>query len=130
MDIKQVIVMRTDLNMRKGKMVAQGAHASMMFMTIYLKDQDNPDNHLRSIVFSDVQKEWLEGSFKKICVGATSEEELLAVYDKAFEAGLVVYKCIDSGLTEFNGQPTLTCIAIGPDYAEKIDNITGELKLL
>lgn len=26
---KQTIVLRTDLNMRKGKMVAQGAHASM-----------------------------------------------------------------------------------------------------
>ena len=29
MDHKQVIVLRKDLNMRKGKMVAQGAHASM-----------------------------------------------------------------------------------------------------
>src|SRR5271157_6246907 len=27
--VKQVIVMRKDLNMRKGKMIAQGAHASM-----------------------------------------------------------------------------------------------------
>lgn len=29
MDAKQVIVMRKDLNMRKGKMIAQGAHASL-----------------------------------------------------------------------------------------------------
>ena len=29
MNVKQVIVLRKDLNMRKGKMVAQGAHASM-----------------------------------------------------------------------------------------------------
>lgn len=30
---KQVIVMRTDLNMRKGKMIAQGSHASIAFLT-------------------------------------------------------------------------------------------------
>jgi peptidyl-tRNA hydrolase len=30
-DVKQLIVMRTDLNMRKGKMIAQGAHASIMW---------------------------------------------------------------------------------------------------
>ena len=29
MQTKQVIVIRKDLNMRKGKMIAQGAHASM-----------------------------------------------------------------------------------------------------
>jgi len=29
MEVKQVIVLRKDLQMRKGKMIAQGAHASM-----------------------------------------------------------------------------------------------------
>ena len=33
MATKQVIVMRTDLNMRKGKMIAQGSHASLAFLT-------------------------------------------------------------------------------------------------
>ena len=33
--MKQVIVMRTDLNMRKGKMIVQGCHASEMVLYNY-----------------------------------------------------------------------------------------------
>lgn len=130
MDIKQVIVMRTDLNMRKGKMIAQGAHASMIFMTNKLKDLDNPDNHKRTVVLSEVEKSWIDGSFKKICVSVGSEEELLHIYELALNKGLAAHKVIDSGLTEFKCQPTLTCVAIGPDFADLIDSVTGELKLL
>lgn len=59
-----------------------------------------------------------------------SEAELLAIRDKAIEAGLEVHLITDSGKTEFHGEPTNTCLAIGPDLAEKIDPITGELQLL
>ena len=37
---KQVIVVRNDLNMRKGKMIAQGAHASIMFLVHRLYDAE------------------------------------------------------------------------------------------
>ncbi len=36
--IKQVIVMRHDLKMRRGKQIAQGAHASMSFMCRRLRE--------------------------------------------------------------------------------------------
>lgn len=134
--IKQVTVMRKDLHMRKGKMIAQGQHASMMFIIKRLiKCSDvyelEPiyDNHI--IKFSKVQEEWLfNNEFAKICVYVNSEEELRTVMANAFREGLECNEIIDSGHTEFNGVPTLTCCTIGPDESEKIDKVTGHLKLL
>lgn len=107
--------MRKDLNMRKGKCVAQGAHASLGAV---LPNQDDPR-----------VKEWLAGSFTKVCVTVNSEEELADVFQRAKDAGLITCKIVDNGLTEFNGVPTWTCIAVGPDTHENLLPITGDLKL-
>ena len=123
MSIKQVIVMRNDLGMRKGKMIAQGAHASIAFLTRRIQRQKTPK-------FSKPEQEWLDTNFAKVCVRANSEEELLDIYQKAKDAMLEVHLVTDSGKTEFHGEPTKTCLAIGPDYSEKIDPITGDLVLL
>jgi peptidyl-tRNA hydrolase, PTH2 family len=65
-----------------------------------------------------------------VCVRVDSEEELLCVVKAAQEAGLLVQLCVDAGRTEFHGVPTPTCCAVGPDFPERIDPITGHLKLL
>jgi PTH2 family peptidyl-tRNA hydrolase len=118
-DIKQVIVMRNDLNMRKGKMVAQGAHASIAFMV----------NRFHRGLPSNLELRWMEEGMTKICVRCDSEAELLEIAQKARAAGLTCHVITDAGLTEFDG-PTKTCLAIGPNKADEIDAITGELKLL
>lgn len=125
LEIKQVIVMRDDLNMRKGKMVAQGAHASICFMVNKISLCDT-----KKTKFDDEEQKWLSGSFKKVCVRVKSEEELHTIHKKALEAGLRSHIILDSGLTEFGGVPTYTCLAIGPNYSHKIDKITGHLTLL
>ena len=114
--LQQVIVIRKDLNMRKGKMVAQGAHASMGAVLPHLTDWR--------------VKEWLKGAFTKICVSVDSEEELLRIYGKAKLTNQICEIIEDSGLTEFNGVKTLTCCAIGPATKEELQDITGHLKLL
>jgi PTH2 family peptidyl-tRNA hydrolase len=134
-NVKQVIVMRKDLNMRKGKMVAQGSHGSMKFLIDRLKmwgitSGDTESHNRRCIVFTSEEMEWVNGLFTKICVSVNSEAELLEVYNKAKEAGLNCSLITDSGLTEFAGVPTNTCCAIGPNESEKIDAITGGLQLL
>jgi PTH2 family peptidyl-tRNA hydrolase len=117
MSVKQVIVMRKDLQMRKGKMCAQAAHASMAFITRRLTYVDNGEY---GVFLSEVERQWLDESFVKICVSVDSEQELLALYE------LVQ----DNGWTEFNNVPTYTCFALGPDEADKIDPFTSHLKLL
>lgn len=114
--MKQIIVMRTDLNMRKGKMVAQGAHASLKATLENLEDPR--------------VKEWLAGAFTKICVRVDSGEELRYVLYAALDSGLIAAEIIDNGLTEFGGVKTLTCCAIGPDTPENLEPVTGHLRLL
>jgi len=124
--IKQVIVMRHDLKMRRGKQIAQGAHASMSFLCRRLQEA----GLVKLDDLTETQRAWLTGAFAKVCCRVDSEEELMQIYDKALEAGLEVHLITDSGRTEFHGQPTRTCLAIGPDEADKIDAITGHLQLL
>lgn len=127
--VKQVIVMRTDLNMRKGKMVAQGAHAACSWLAGLVRDQSGMF-YEQAPALTEPEQAWLHGRFTKICVGVGSEEELFAIHAEATGAGLRSKLIIDSGLTEFGGVETATCLAIGPDFADKIDPITGGLKLL
>ena len=128
---KQVIVMRTDLNMRKGKMAAQASHASMMFLTRRLIYNKYATGITDAVVYlSEVEREWLASSYAKICVGVISKTELEAIIMKAEGSDLEVNVVTDNGATEFHGVPTVTCCAIGPDYSDKIDSITGNLKLL
>ena len=69
------------------------------------------------------------GRFTKVCVQVPDEAALLAVAEEAKKAGLECHVVTDAGLTEFDGVPTNTCLAIGPDEAEKIDMVTGKLQL-
>jgi PTH2 family peptidyl-tRNA hydrolase len=132
---KQVIVIRKDLKMRRGKEIAQGAHASMAWLSRrvqeHLKLQPEGMHRLVGppIELSDEEREWIEGSFAKVTVRVNSEEELREIEQKAREAGLEVHLIIDSGKTEFDGVPTPTALAIGPHRAERIDEITGNLQL-
>ena len=136
-DLKQMIVLRKDLGMRKGKMVAQGAHASMKVFFDRMEEvwhchNDGSGEEWKAWECSMTREmeEWKEGIFTKICVGCDSEEELLNLKATSDEQEIVNALIQDCGLTEFKGVPTYTCLAIGPDVSEKIDPITGHLKLL
>ena len=135
---KQVIVLRKDLNMRKGKMVAQGCHASLqaIFETGHNRNLLDLPTHVPPITESEYicipykpLMEWLEDKYTKIVVSVNSEEELLTIYEKAKDAGLLRSLIRDAGLTEFK-KPTYTAVAVGPGLAEEIDKITGDLPLL
>ena len=78
----------------------------------------------------DELHEWLETSFAKVCLQVGSEEELLALKEKAEGLGIPTALVTDAGRTEFHGVPTNTCIAIGPASNQVIDSVTGSLKLL
>lgn len=125
---KQVIVMRKDLGMRKGKMIAQGAHASLK---VFLdRGAASDDRTTYSFALTPAMALWLGGRFTKVCVYVTSEAALDDVVARARAAGVPVALIVDGGHTEFHGVPTKTCCAVGPAWADEVDAITGELPLL
>lgn len=126
-EVKQVIVVRKDLQMRKGKIAAQVAHAAMKFL-IDNNESDRDDELV--IKLTPEEAAWLTGPFTKVVVGVDSEEALRDLILQAELAGIEVNPIIDSGRTEFNGVMTLTCAAFGPCKAEDLDKITGNLKLI
>jgi PTH2 family peptidyl-tRNA hydrolase len=115
---KQVIVMRRDINMRRGKEIAQGSHASLTSGLIAIA--------LKPVWFL---KWFLLQGQRKICCQVQTEDEIKALELAASKKGLPVMMIVDSGTTEFGGKPTITCIAIGPAPAAEIDEITKSLKL-
>ena len=123
---KQIIIIRKDLNMRKGKMIAQGSHARRQ--AIFQQGTFTEDSFI-------LKKDnrfwyWLTNNFKKIVVSVNSEAELLEYYELAKSKNILCSLIKDSGLTEFKGVPTYTAVAIGPDLDNVVDEITKSLPLL
>jgi len=132
-EVKQVIVIRKDLKMRRGKECAQAAHASMKVLLDLMTGGESMLNHTRRSILlrkGSPLSQWLDGQFTKVVVYVNSEEELFMLRAMAEAEGLRHALITDAGKTEFHGEPTNTALALGPDYSEKIDKITGGLPLL
>src|SRR5688572_167247 len=104
--------MRKDLGMRKGKMIAQGAHASLK--VVLEAGGLDPLGESFTIRLDPAMAAWLGGRFTKVCVSVDSEAALDAVVERARAACVPCALIVDAGATEFHGVPTKTCCAIGP----------------
>jgi peptidyl-tRNA hydrolase, PTH2 family len=137
MNTKQVIILRKDLKMRRGKEIAQGSHASMAFLTKHMKVlTDERDSYYVDKTLPYDNKEfamevghWLKNSFRKIVCYVDSLEEMEEIYQKAIDAGLISHMIKDNGATEFGGVKTVTALGIGPHWDDKFIGITDHLKL-
>ena len=135
---KQMIVIRRDLKMRKGKIAAQAGHACVE-ATLMAIVREGRGGALRATDGwawvehgeDDVTAltEWFDAGVAKVCVYVDSEEELLDLAERGRELGFAVALVRDAGHTEFHGEPTYTCLAFEPLPAEKVDPLTGELPL-
>ena len=115
-NMKQVIIIRTDLDMGKGKIAAQVGHACVLGAEHVRKS--NPE------WFS----EWWEGQ-EKIVLKVSSLKELEQIKQITIELGIPWSEVTDAGHTQI-APGTVTCISLGPAPEEKIDKVTGSLKLL
>ncbi len=130
--VKQVLVVRKDLKMRKGKIGAQCGHAAMKALLDRCGRTIDGDG--RRVVRFEYGPDspwalWLERGSAKVCVYVESEASLMDVYDRALGAGIPAALVVDSGRTEFGGVPTRTVVAVGPHWADEVDLVTGELPL-
>ena len=114
MDYKQVILVREDLKLTRGKMSAQASHASVGAVLKSHKD--------------DIKK-WQDQGMKKVVLRVNDLPMLMEYKRKAEDAGLVLILITDAGHTHLEPN-TITCLGIGPDKSSKIDKVTGELPLV
>lgn len=135
---KQMIVMRRDLKMRKGKIAAQAGHACVTAVLAALAREqrlgqiqadENGVTLAENAQSATPLSEWFSRGVAKVYVYVDSEEALLEIDRKAKEAGILSALICDNGITEFHGQPTYTCLAFEPALPEKVDPITGTLPL-
>ena len=115
-NVKQVVVVRTDLDMGKGKIAAQVGHACVLGAEYVRKSKPE--------WFS----EWWKGQ-EKIVLKVSNLKELEQVKQGAIEIGVPWSEVTDAGHTQI-APGTVTCISLGPAPEEKIDKITGDLKLM
>ncbi len=113
-DYKQVILVRQDLQLPKGKLAAQSAHAAVEAV---LKSSDK------------IVSAWRKQGMPKIVLKVKDEKELLLYLQKAKDEELTTALITDAGRTVVT-PGTKTCGAIGPDDEKKIDHVTGKLPLL
>lgn len=111
---KQVILIRMDLKLPRGKSCSQAAHAAVEAV---LKSD------------SKVVKAWREQGMAKIVLKVKDEQELIHYFQQAKQQGLTAALITDAGKTVI-APGTKTCVAIGPDQEDKIDKITSKLSLL
>ena len=111
---KQVIVIRQDLKMSKGKIAAQVAHASIgAYKRSSLQDQI----------------EWEAWGSKKVVLKIKTLQELLTLQKAAAKAKVPNSLIKDAGHTELE-PGTVTALGIGPCDEDEIDHITGHLQML
>ena len=111
---KQVIAVRKDLKLDKGKLAVQVAHASL---GSYKKADP------------DCREAWESEGSKKVVVEADCLKELLDLQKKAKTLGIHCSLIRDAGRAQLK-PGTITCLGLGPDSEESVDRVTGRLKIL
>lgn len=111
---KQIIVIRSDLKMSRGKTAAQAAHASVSALEKAKKD---------------ILAAWKKEGQKKVVLKVKNLAELMDIKKKCDKAKIPNALVADAGLTEVE-TGSITALGIGPEKEEKIDRITGHLPLL
>ena len=129
---KQVIVVRGDLNFgTRGKLVAQCCHASLgaVFSESGVIHNDNGGEDYLAVPYTSDLEKWFTEKFTKIVVKCKDEQELLDLAQKCKDNGIRHSLIRDAGDTVF-GEPTYTCLGVGPEMEDTVDLITKHLKLM
>ena len=145
--MKQIIIVRKDLNMSKGKMAAQVAHASMAFLTNAIKNCSNISRFdplyydCGFFIPKELYEGWICGSFTKVILEAKNKYQLEKVYTIANELGLLedidYFPIKDNCYTELEPEEvdkngvgrTLTCVGFVPLKDETANKISKKYQL-
>jgi PTH2 family peptidyl-tRNA hydrolase len=116
-EYKMCIVLRMDLNMSTGKLIAQAAHAA-----VGASELGKKENH-------KAWRRWRDEGAKKVALEAESLEEIEELAEKANKLDIVNILIQDAGHTEVP-PGTITALGLGPDRSDLLDKVTGSLPLI
>ncbi len=114
---KMCIVLRMDLGMSTGKLIAQAAHAAVGATELGKKE-----NH-------KAWRRWRDEGGKKVALEAESLDELEELQEKADDLDIVNIIIQDAGHTEVLAG-TVTALGLGPERSDLLDKVTGDLPLI
>jgi PTH2 family peptidyl-tRNA hydrolase len=114
---KMCIVLRMDLGMSTGKLIAQAAHAAVGATELGKKE-----NH-------KAWRNWRDEGAKKVALEAESLEELEELQSMADNLDIVNIIIQDAGHTEVPAG-TITALGLGPERSDLLDKVTGSLPLI
>lgn len=112
---KLILCVRKDLKMGRGKIASQCSHAVLGIYKKFGKEA--------------VREKWEDDGEPIVCLSVNSEDELFCLEKRAEKNKLTTYTVCDNGSTQVESG-SRTVLAIGPGPSERIDKITGHLKLL
>lgn len=124
MTYKQTIIINSDLNMGKGKIVAQALHGEVYYMMAVKKA---PSGSEKKVTF----KKWVSeegGLMKKVVLKAT-ENEMNDIILKLKDINVWHFLVHDAGLTQVE-PGSFTCMAVEPLEENFSDQLFRHLKLL
>ena len=125
-NVKQVIVVRKDLRMRKSKVASLTSQVATKFLT---ENNEAVRNDELYVKLSREEVTWLHNSSAPIILGINSQDELNDLILKAEFLGINVY-AITGSLAKPDSDTSILCASFGPDEEELINKITGNLKLI
>ena len=116
-EYKMCIILRLDLGMSTGKLIAQACHAA-----VGASELGKKENH-------KAWRRWRDEGAKKVALEAESLEEIEELAEKANELDIVNILIQDAGHTEVP-PGTVTALGLGPDRTDLLDKVTGSLPLI
>uniref|UniRef100_A0A182KA01 peptidyl-tRNA hydrolase n=1 Tax=Anopheles christyi TaxID=43041 RepID=A0A182KA01_9DIPT len=119
--MKMVLVVRSDLGLKKGKIASQCAHAAVLCCMRAASDGDAAGKSKLDA--------WLWQGQPKIVLRVDSLQEMHLLTERAEASGVIAEIVRDAGRTQV-ASGTETVLGLGPDRSEAIDSLVGHLKLL
>ncbi|XP_564060.3 uncharacterized protein LOC1271088 [Anopheles gambiae] len=121
--MKMVLVVRSDLGLKKGKIASQCAHAAVLCCMRAASAGGDAAGRGKML------DAWLRQGQPKIVLRVDSLQELHLLTERAESSGVIAEIVRDAGRTQV-ASGTETVLGLGPARTEAIDSLVGHLKLL
>lgn len=140
--MKQIIIVRKDLNLSHGKMAAQVSHASMAFLSHAIQSgivtkTENTTSQVTFSIENDILNDWLGNIFTKVILRAKNKNDLMRAVRIATDNGIVENKDFfiirDNCLTELEPEEEdgtcITCIGFKPMHTSDCEVVSKKFQL-